>query len=469
MQTVTVSQLVSRVNRFLQEKVNLSRVLISGELSNVKNVNGHYYFDLKDDNGQISCTMWRSRTGSLLFRPEDGMQVLVSGSLNVYEKRGSLQLAVQSMEQDGYGLLAARLEELKRKLDAQGLFAPAHKKPRPETIEKIALVTGAGTAALQDILKTIRSRWPMLSVTLYPALVQGENAPAQIVEQLRRADEGGYDAVLLCRGGGSFEDLFCFNDEQIVRTLYDMKTYTVTGIGHEIDTTLADLAADHRAVTPTAAAQWVTPDQKEVMARILHERALMERNMQMLFERSASSFVALSRNPWLQDPMSWLESRMQKLAGLQASLKAEILQQSAGWNSRLQQSQTRLNTGIRQTMEYDRSRWLQLERRLLSSSPNNRLLLEAQKQQMLDQSLISSIRRVYEKTAAALDQRTSLLNAVGPENVLARGYAMVYAGGRPVACAKELQTGEHVQLVMKDAIAGVLVEDVKERAPSSPL
>lgn len=261
---IKVSVLVNKVNAFLSSHVKLDQALVSGELSNVKYINGHCYFDLKDDQGQLSCTLWKSNAAKLGFTLEDGMAVLVHGKLAVYEKRGQLQLSVDYVQRDGIGALAIELEKRRQYFEKLGYFNPAIKKPRPQEINRIGVVTGRTTAALQDVLKTVRNRWPMLRVHLFEAPVQGVDAPAKIVKALQQADQAGMDAILLVRGGGSFEDRFCFNDPAIVEALHVMKTYTVTGIGHEVDSSLADFTADHYAFTPTAAAQWVTPDQYEV-------------------------------------------------------------------------------------------------------------------------------------------------------------------------------------------------------------
>lgn len=390
---VKVSDLVSRVNTFLQKCVNLSGCMIEGELSNVRNVRGHYYFDLKDDKGQISCVMWVSHTYGLDFKPENGLSVLCAGSIAVYEARGALQLVVTDMRQTGIGALYIELEKRRKKLQAEGYFEASHKKQKPAWIESIGLVTGNNTAALEDVKKTIFTRWPMLKVTLYPALVQGANAPAEIAAALKKADTAGHDAILLVRGGGGIEDLFCFNDEEIVKTLYGMKTYTVTGIGHEIDTTLADLAADHRAVTPTAAAQWVTPDQRQVRADILNARKQMIHLAKNLFARASQNYLNLQSAPVLASPQNWILSRKQNAEVLIASLKRLELSYFQAKSSELNNMEQALKNAGKEYEAFQKNALNNLASSLLIHSPKAGMQvaegkIEVLKEQMADRKSV---------------------------------------------------------------------------------
>ncbi len=444
MRTIPVSDLVHQVNAFLGRSVNLSQVMISGELSNVKYVNGHCYFDLKDEDGQLSCTLWKSYAQKAGFRLEDGSSVLVHGALTIYEKRGSLQLNVDAIEPVGVGALYLQLERLKQDLAKQGLFDQERKKPKPTTIQKIGLVTGKGTAALQDVLKTIRTRWPMVEVHLFNTPVQGKEAPPKIVKALEVADQAGMDAVLLVRGGGSFEDLFCFNDSRIVKTLANMKTYTVTGIGHEIDTSLADLAADHRALTPTAAAQWVTLDQREVQARIqsLQERLMSQTNH--IFTQTAQHLMHLQNS--FPDPLQWIAFRQQKAALLQQRLAQLSLTRFRSIQQRFQnldQSlqftlQQRLDQATKQTQSVNRALWLQ--------SPKNRIQVQQTHLKSLEMTFSQNIEHVLSTQRQELNSLQTLLEALSPERLLHQGYAIVEVQGKPIHQASDLTLNQEVLL-----------------------
>lgn len=453
MKTVSVSSLVAQVSAFLKKSVNLNGLLISGELSNVKYVNGHCYFDLKDDKGQISCTLWKSYAARLGFRMEDGMAVLVHGSLNVYEKRGTLQLSADSVTPAGEGALYLELERRKKLLEAQGFFSPAHKLPRPAEIQRIGIVTGQSTAALQDVMKTIKTRWPMLEVHLFPASVQGEQAPGQIVKALEQADQAGLDAVLLVRGGGSFEDLFCFNDEQIVKTLYNMKTYTVTGIGHEIDTSLADLAADHRALTPTAAAQWVTPDQNEIRLHLQSMKTAQIQAVRRLFENQASRLMMLQNHPYLSSPHSFVASRKSELARLESMLVHGSISLKTANASMLKEAAAQLDTAMEQ---YERAQKQRLERfhtDLLLKSPQTGILQASNTVERLTESMEHSVKSLFVQTQCALDAQEKMLKALSWQNTLARGFSIIQKDDQIIKNSASLCAGDDVSIVLYEGSA----------------
>lgn len=462
---ISVSEVVLRTKKFFELKFyNLPKdYLISGELSNVRIVNGNCYFQLKDEQAQMRCIMWNSVVRSLPFKPEDGMKVLVRAAFDVYVKRGEMNLSVYSMQLDGLGELYLRLEELRKQLEAQGYFNPAHKKPRPAWIDEIGIVTGANTAALQDALKTIRTRWPMLKVRLYPASVQGEQAPAQIVSALKRADQDGLDAILLIRGGGSIEDLWCFNDPQIVETLYDMKTYTVTGVGHEIDTTLADYAADHRAVTPTAAAQWVTPDQKEVMASIESMRQSMISSMSAMLEQARRNLMFIQSSSALADPMAWVISRQARLDSLDNKLRHAMRERFFEQRQELKKLENTMNQAMQGRMNTTSRAVSSLSQKLLLHSP--RALLATSRMQLKNDtlSLQKEIRLLLGQANASLERCNQVLGAASPETILGRGFAMIESDGKLVGDVSALHPEQNVSLIMRDGTAIASVESIKPK------
>ena len=319
---VSISSVIARIKNVLTQTMDLDGIWIQGEISNLtKHRSGHYYFSLKDKSGEMSCVMFSSYVSRLNFNVEEGMRVLVSGSINVYEQRGSLQLVIRQMKQDGLGDLYLEFEKRKQDLLRAGYFDESHKKAKPDYIENIGVVTGAQAAALQDVLSTIQRRWPMMKVTLYPSLVQGSLAPKSLIQSLKEADTHNHDALLIVRGGGSFEDLFCFNDVQLVKTIYSLNTYIVSGVGQEVDTTLCDLVCDHRSVTPTAAAQWVTLDQYEVMAKILNNKELLRQNMSMILNHNKVKLDSYKNHPYLKDPKSFIIEKQLKLDGYNTQIE----------------------------------------------------------------------------------------------------------------------------------------------------
>ncbi len=260
--TYTVYELTATIRDLLDADWRLQDVWIEGEVSNFRrHTSGHLYFTLKDERSELACVMWRASAAYLNFEPQHGVSVLAHGRVSVYEARGQYQLVCDTLQPAGLGLLNQQFERLKAQLEQEGLFDSARKRPIPFFPRRIGIVTSATTAAFQDMQNVIRRRCPAVQLILSPTPVQGKDAPPQIIDALRRLNErDDIDVIILARGGGSLEDLWCFNDESLVRAVAASKIPVVTGVGHEIDFTLVDFAADYRAPTPSAAAELVTPD-----------------------------------------------------------------------------------------------------------------------------------------------------------------------------------------------------------------
>ena len=261
---ITVSGFTDYIAELIGSDSNLKHVFIKGELSNVKLYrSGHLYFTLKDEDSQIRGVMFGARY-KLKFKPEDGMKVLIEGKIEVYKNYGTYQLYASEMSKDGVGDLHRKFEELKEKLNKEGLFDSAHKKKIPNFPKRIGVVTAANGAAIRDIITTIKRRWPLCEVILFPSLVQGEKAAQNIVYQIKRSENYDLDTLIVGRGGGSIEDLWSFNEEIVARAIYDCTTPVISAVGHEIDFTIADFVADLRAATPTAAAEIAVPPYAEI-------------------------------------------------------------------------------------------------------------------------------------------------------------------------------------------------------------
>lgn len=256
---------VSALNKYIKSKIDcdpqLQSILIKGEISNLKNHrSGHKYFTLKDEASRISSVMFANRVASLDFELKDGMKVLIQGYVSVYDVAGNYQLCVKSLQQDGLGQLHIEFDKLKKKLADEGIFDELHKKEIPHYPSKIAVLSGYPSAALADILRTIKNRYPVARVIVFPIPVQGKGAYTKIIEQLKYVDTLNFSTIIIGRGGGSLEELWNFNEEALARCIYDLKTPIISGVGHEIDFTLCDFSSDYRALTPTAAAIKATPD-----------------------------------------------------------------------------------------------------------------------------------------------------------------------------------------------------------------
>ena len=276
---------VSALLRYLIDKLDgdgqLQNIVVNGEISNFhRHQSGHLYFSLKDESAAISCVMFRYAAASLNFMPANGDAVVVKGNISIFMASGQLQLYVTQMRMDGIGALFLRYENLKKALSAQGLFNDEHKKAKPLYPLNIAVLVGDKSAAMSDIKINFAARWPLCSVDYYPVLVQGNEAAKDIIATLSIVDSKGYDAIILARGGGSFEDLFCFNDEELAYAIYNLQTFIITGIGHEQDFTIADFVSDMRAPTPTGAVVMLTPNISDVLKSIDDAELSLRQNMQ---------------------------------------------------------------------------------------------------------------------------------------------------------------------------------------------
>lgn len=320
----TVSQLNARIANLINADRELQAVFVEGELSNV-NINsksGHMYFSVKDKTGVIRAVMFAWAMRSLRFRPVDGMKVIMRAQVTVYEPAGQYQLRVEDMQPDGVGALAMQLEQLKKKLSAEGLFAQEHKKPIPRFPKVVGVITSPTGAAIRDIMNILRRRYPCARIVLAPVLVQGEEAPAQLINAVRLfSDNRAADVLIIGRGGGSMEDLWAFNDEGLARAIYDCEIPVISAVGHETDTTICDFVSDLRAPTPSAAAELAVPDRLELTGdiRATFRRGAVALNAKLsLMQTECDRMKALVR---ARVSLSALESRAQTVDSL--SVRAE--------------------------------------------------------------------------------------------------------------------------------------------------
>ena len=436
---VSISSVIARIKNVLTQTMDLDGIWIQGEISNLtKHRSGHYYFSLKDKSGEMSCVMFSSYVSRLNFNVEEGMRVLVSGSINVYEQKGSLQLVIRQMKQDGLGDLYLEFEKRKQDLLRAGYFDESHKKAKPDYIENIGVVTGAQAAALQDVLSTIQRRWPMMKVTLYPSLVQGSLAPKSLIQSLKEADTHNHDALLIVRGGGSFEDLFCFNDVQLVKTIYSLNTYIVSGVGHEVDTTLCDLVCDHRSVTPTAAAQWVTLDQYEVMAQILKDRELLRQNMSMILNHNKLKLDSYKNHPYLKDPKSFIIEKQLKLDGYNTQIEHALeleLQKKNVIKNYTQQMQLRMMNIVK---------------------------VQENKLSMVPEKLRSNMQVLLQNSRHSLQKNCALLDAYSPLKVLSRGYSISKIEDKVIKHVKDVARDDIMVTRVNDGVITSCVVSTKE-------
>lgn len=403
---LSVSTLVRYLKNKLDSDANLQDVTIEGELSNFRrSLNGHLYFTLKDETSMISCVMFASRTRFLSFSPINGDRLIVNGTVSMFENSGQLQLYVNGIRKAGIGDLYLQYEELKKKLAQEGYFEASHKKARVNRYpERVAVLCGDKSAALSDIKTCFARRWPLCTVDYYPVIVQGKEAANDIIAKLKIADDKGYEAIILARGGGSFEDLFCFNDENLIKTIYDLKTFIISGIGHEQDFTLADFVVDLRAPTPTAAVELLTPNifeiDEQLSSSIDYLKHLMDLKQKQLTQLLASSQKTISAQRLLkiyENHCLRLDLLIEKLFSFGDGLKLE------------------------------------------QNNIDRQLLL-----------MKNALLRKLENEGLRLEHFNKLLEACSINSILARGYAIVSCEGEIVKSSNGLNEGTLLDIRLAD-------------------
>ena len=309
---------VTTVTKYIKYKIdtddNLKCIFIKGEISNCKyHSTGHIYFSIKDENSILNAIMFSTNAKKLTFTPNDGMKVLITGRISVYEAAGRYQIYVEEMIEDGVGNLYAEFEKLKKKLETKGLFDSNHKKDIPKMPSKVGVITASTGAAIRDIVSTIKRRFPICEIYLFPSLVQGENASKDLVNKLLQADNYGVDVIIIGRGGGSIEDLWAFNDEELANTIYNAKTPIISAVGHEVDFTICDFVSDLRAPTPTGAAELAVPNMSDIMINLEHLKIRLNESLNKKIDYNKLLLNNLKNSFVLKNPMLLYENKKQNI------------------------------------------------------------------------------------------------------------------------------------------------------------
>ena len=307
---ITVTQLTKYIKYKIDNDVHLNEVFLKGEISNFKaHSRGHFYFTLKDEGSRINAVMFASSTKNIKFIPQDGMKVLVTGKISVFEANGGYQIYVNDMLEDGVGNLYIAFEQLKKKLEEEGLFDQSKKKPIPKIPTRVGVVTAPTGAAIKDIISTIKRRWPLAEILLFPSLVQGEEAAADIVKQIKLSASYQIDTLIVGRGGGSIEDLWPFNEEIVARAIYECETPVISAVGHEIDFTIADFVADLRAPTPTGAAELAVPAISDVTNYINQLKIRLNKSIQNKVEINKQKLQEITSRYIFTNPISIYQTK----------------------------------------------------------------------------------------------------------------------------------------------------------------
>lgn len=404
---ISVTQLTRYIKYKIDNDVNLNEVFLKGEISNFKaHSRGHYYFTLKDEGSRINAIMFSSATRNVKFIPQDGMKVLVTGKISVFEATGQYQIYVNEMLEDGIGNLYIAYEQLKKKLQEEGLFDEKYKKPIPKIPNRVGVVTAPTGAAIKDIISTIKRRWPLTEIYLFPALVQGEDAKEDIVRQIKRADEYNLDTLIVGRGGGSIEDLWAFNEEIVARAIFECKTPVISAVGHEIDFTIADFVADLRAPTPTGAAEMAVPQLSDVTKYLNQINIRLNNTISNKINQNKRKLNDLMTSNVFKNPMIIYQTKEMIFDNLFERLRHSTI--------------NLVNIKSKKLLEVKSSYILKSPYKLLDNKANKYLNL------------------------------VSKLETLSPLLTLQRGYTMTKVNGKVISSSKSIKKGDSIEVNFKD-------------------
>lgn len=436
---VTVSALTKYIKYKFDKDPHLGRVYLTGEISNFRLRPTHQYFSLKDENAIISATMFQSAFKKIQFRPEEGMKVLVIGKVSVFEKSGQYQINIEHMEPDGVGALYLAYEQLKKKLEAEGLFS-LPKKPIPQFPKKIAILTSESGAVIQDIQTTVARRFPIVQLVLYPTVVQGVHAVNSILKNLDLVEQEDYDVVIIGRGGGSIEDLWAFNEEPVVRRVAELSIPVISSVGHETDTTLIDFVSDMRAATPTAAAEIATPVLMEIHQQL--------RNLQTRLEQALSRQLQIKRE------------RMQALANASIFQNPERIYQV--YQQRVDQLEMRLQQMMQQSVQYKRQQLLKNQHRLELGSPSRRVQTEKQVLQYLAKRLEQAQGQLMKDKKQQFQRAIQQLDLLSPLKIMNRGYGILQQEETIIKSVDQLEVNQELTIQLVDGTVRSKVTSVEK-------
>lgn len=437
---LSVTALTKYIKYKFDQDPHLQSVLIKGELSNFKkHSSGHLYFNVKDKDSVISAMMFKGSASHLTFDPKEGDEVLLEARVSVYERRGNYQIYVNKMQLDGIGNLYQKLEQLKKQLAKEGYFNEEYKKPIPKFPKKIAVLTASTGAAIRDIHSTINSRYPLVEQIQISTLVQGEQAKQDIIEKLQYADTLGVDTIIVGRGGGSIEDLWNFNEEAVVRTIFNCQTPIISAVGHETDFTLSDFVADVRAATPTQAAVIATPDQYDLLQQLKQYQFTLSRYMKRYLEEQSKHVDYLASYYKFKQPSLLYDQQIQRRDDLEKQLKQTML-------LRLEQQAQQLKL---------------LQQRFNLKNLNQSIQREQQNISRFRQQIIKNLSNDLLNYRQSLKNKIENLNNLSPTNTMLRGYAIVNKENQVITSTKDLKENDKITLTMKDGNVDAKVMKVR--------
>lgn len=440
---LTVTDLNYYITQKFKNDPYLHKVFLQGELSNFRyRRNSHQYFSLKDEKSKINVVMFRSYFDKVKFKPEEGMKVYIIGYVSVYGPQGTYQFYAETMEPAGLGALYEQLKQLQRKLAKEGLFNQEHKKALPHFPDNIAVITSASGAVIHDILVTVNRRFPHAHVDLFPAQVQGDRAAESLVAAMKQIAAFGdkYDVLIIGRGGGSLEDLWPFNEEEVVRQVYEMKMPVISSVGHETDTTLCDLVADKRAATPTAAAEYATPNLTDELANIHQLQGSLFSSMQNIIRVRRDALNRINSSVIMREPARLYDEQAQTLDLLRDRFHSDMVH----------------------ILERERQQYQLSAQRLVSANPGKRIEQTMQRENFYYQKLVAVMQNTLREKRHKLAQTGQQLDDYSPLKTLDRGYVYVTsAQGKTVGSIEQIKANDEVNIHFKDGNAGAVVKSIR--------
>ncbi|TKH14012.1 exodeoxyribonuclease VII large subunit [Peribacillus simplex] len=443
-QYLSVSALTKYIKRKFDADPHLQNVYIKGEISNFKqHTSGHMYFTLKDEKARLLSVMFAANNKGMKFLPENGMKVLVKGDISLYEAGGQYQLYVKSMAPDGVGDLYLAYEQLKKKLEAAGLFLAEHKKPIPQYPKSVGVITSPTGAALRDILITIKRRYPIARIIVYPALVQGNNAAKSIAKAISMANaRAESDVLIVGRGGGSIEELWAFNEEIVAESIYDSDIPIISAVGHETDFTIADFVADMRAPTPTGAAELAVPHLNEILERLMNRKNRLTRSIQEAVNFERTRLTRMERSYAFRYPHKMYE---QKLEQLDKTM------------DRLGRTSTRYFMKKRDELN-------QLNEILKKQHPEQTVKNAKDELRQHAKVLRRAMEAIYRQKSQQFVHITATLSALSPLKIMERGYGLVFAEDETlVKSTQQVSKGDKIAVSIKDGTLECEIKEIKER------
>ena len=436
----SITALNKAIKNMFDSKPELNRVYIKGEISNFKHhTRGHFYFTLKDENSRIAAVMFASYASNINFEPEDGMKVLVSGRVTVYEATGGYQIYVDDMQLDGLGNLYLEYEKLKKKLETEGLFDVSYKKPIPKYPKRIGIITAPTGAAIRDILSTIKRRYPICETILFPALVQGTGAKESIVEQITRAQDFDLDVIICGRGGGSIEDLWAFNEEIVARAIYASKIPVISAVGHEIDFTIADFVADLRAPTPTGAAEMAVPNLVDLRTLIEQYKIRSNENIKNIINYNMKRLDALKSSYVLKNPLVLYEVKEQKLDNF-------IDRANTIMNKYINDYTVRLNN---------------IKSSYVLKNPLAMYEAKGEKIKGFVEILNKIIKANLSDNNHRYDILLNKLDLLNPLNILSKGYSVLSSGDKVIKSSKDVKVNDEVNVRLHEGKIKAVVKEIE--------